>query len=67
MVSSINQIGHVMGLKTVAEFVENDAVMARLESLGLDYLQGYGIHVPEPLEDYLAGLGQPRQARVGRP
>jgi diguanylate cyclase (GGDEF)-like protein len=67
MVSSINQIGHVMGLRTVAEFVENDAVAARLESLGLDYLQGYQIHMPEPLEDYLAGLGQPRRARVGRP
>jgi len=67
MVSAINQIGHVMGLKTVAEFVESDAIRERLEILGLDYLQGYEIHTPEPLEDYLAGLGQPRQARVGRP
>ena len=66
MVSSINQIGHVMGLQTIAEFVENSTVTARLKCLGLDYLQGYGIHVPEPLEDYLAGLGQPHQARAGR-
>ena len=67
MVSAINQIGHVMGLKTVAEFVESDAIRERLKILGLDYLQGYGIHKPEPLEDYLAGLGQPREVRVGRP
>ena len=48
MVQSINQIGHVMGLRTTAEFVENDAILARLREIGVDYAQGYGIHRPEP-------------------
>ncbi|GEM_PF-3362072 len=50
MVSSINQIGQVMGMKTIAEFVENEAILARLRELGVDYAQGYGIAGPAPLE-----------------
>lgn len=48
MVASINQIGHVMGLKTIAEFVENDALLSELQAMGVDYAQGYGIGKPEP-------------------
>jgi len=50
MVNSINQIGQVMGMKTIAEFVENDAILERLREVGVDYAQGYGIARPEPLE-----------------
>ncbi len=50
-VESINQIGHVMGLTTIAEFVENDAILKTLEDIGVDYAQGYGVHVPAPLAD----------------
>ncbi len=49
MVTSINQLGHVLGIRTIAEFVETEAVMARLEALGVDYAQGYGIAKPRPL------------------
>jgi diguanylate cyclase (GGDEF)-like protein/PAS domain S-box-containing protein len=49
MVDAINRIGHVMGMRTIAEFVENDAILAKLKVLGVDYAQGYGIHRPEPL------------------
>jgi diguanylate cyclase (GGDEF)-like protein/PAS domain S-box-containing protein len=49
MVKSINDIGHVMGKKTVAEFVENQAIVERLIELGVDYAQGYHIGKPEPL------------------
>ncbi|MBZ0091835.1 MAG: EAL domain-containing protein, partial [Sulfuricellaceae bacterium] len=49
MVESINRIGHVMGLRTIAEFVESEAVLAKLREIGVDYVQGYGIHKPEPL------------------
>lgn len=49
MVESINQIGHVMGLKTIAEFVEDNVTMHKLKRMKLDFLQGYGIHKPEPL------------------
>lgn len=49
IVEAINNIGHVAGLKTIAEFVENDAIRARLIEMGVDFAQGYGIHRPEPL------------------
>ena len=48
MVKSINEIGHVMGKRTIAEFVENDAIRERLRQLGVDYAQGYGIGRPQP-------------------
>ncbi|WP_152207332.1 EAL domain-containing protein [Marinobacter changyiensis] len=56
MVAAINNIGHVMGLKTIAEFVESASVLHELLELGVDYVQGYGIAKPEPLETYLANL-----------
>jgi EAL domain-containing protein (putative c-di-GMP-specific phosphodiesterase class I) len=46
MVEAINHIGHVMHIKTIAEFVENDAILAALERIGVDYAQGYGIEKP---------------------
>ena len=49
VVRSINEIGHYMGKKTIAEFVENDEILAQLREIGVDYAQGYGIHRPEPL------------------
>jgi len=54
MVSSINQIGHVMGLKTIAEFVENDELKQQLELISIDYIQGFSVCKPVPLEEYLA-------------
>ena len=48
MVESINQIGHVMGIKTIAEFVETPQLAERLKLLGVDYAQGYGVHKPQP-------------------
>ena len=56
MVSSINQIGHLMGLKTIAEFVENDDILREVEKLGLDYVQGYGIDMPKPFLEHLKVL-----------
>jgi EAL domain-containing protein (putative c-di-GMP-specific phosphodiesterase class I) len=47
IVSSIQKIGHVAGLQTIAEFVESDAILSRLVEIGFDYAQGYAIHVPE--------------------
>jgi EAL domain-containing protein (putative c-di-GMP-specific phosphodiesterase class I) len=62
MVSSINQIGHVMGLKTIAEFVENEAVLVKLREMGVDFVQGYGVEYPKPLEDLIALQGKPLAA-----
>lgn len=54
MVDAINQIGHVMGLITVAESVENDAILDKLREVGVDYGQGLGIDAPKPLHEVLA-------------
>jgi diguanylate cyclase (GGDEF)-like protein/PAS domain S-box-containing protein len=53
MVKSINEIGHVMGMKTIAEFVENDVIKGMLREIGVDYGQGYGISMPQPLENII--------------
>jgi diguanylate cyclase (GGDEF)-like protein len=49
IVEAINNIGHVVGLKTIAEFVESDAIKQRLIDIGVDYAQGYAIQRPVPL------------------
>jgi EAL domain-containing protein (putative c-di-GMP-specific phosphodiesterase class I) len=51
MVRSINEVGHVMGKKTIAEFVENERILKLLSELGVDYAQGYGIGKPVLLKD----------------
>jgi len=55
MVESINHIGHVMGLKTIAEFVESEQIMAHLKAIQVDYVQGDFIKAPQPLSSLLAG------------
>ncbi len=56
MVEAINQIGHVMQLKTIAEFVENSDILEKLNSIGVDFAQGYGIGKPQLLTDGTAKL-----------
>jgi diguanylate cyclase (GGDEF)-like protein/PAS domain S-box-containing protein len=53
MVEAIHKVGHVMGLQTIAEFVENDEIAERLRRIGVNYAQGYGIARPEPLDEVL--------------
>ncbi|GAB4263562.1 MAG: hypothetical protein Kow0065_14300 [Methylomicrobium sp.] len=49
MVKSINEIGHLLGKQTIAEFVETEAIYRKLLDLGVDYAQGYWLGPPEPL------------------
>jgi EAL domain-containing protein (putative c-di-GMP-specific phosphodiesterase class I) len=51
MVRAINEVGHIMGKKTIAEFVENEQIFNLLNELGVDYAQGYGIGKPVPLDE----------------
>jgi EAL domain-containing protein (putative c-di-GMP-specific phosphodiesterase class I) len=53
MVKAINDIGHTMEMQTVAEFVENNDIKKMLIKLGVNYVQGYGIHRPQPFEEIL--------------
>lgn len=50
MVESINHIGHVMGKRTVAEFVGDQATYEALRAMRVDYAQGYYIATPVPLD-----------------
>lgn len=49
MAETINRVGHIMGLKTVAEFAETEAVIDELKVIGVDFAQGYGVQMPQPL------------------
>ncbi len=46
MVKSINEIGHFLGMKTVAEYVENSEIVEVLKEIGVDYAQGFGVEKP---------------------
>ncbi len=50
MVASINQVAQVMGIATIAEWVETEATYDMLRELGVDYVQGFWLHRPEPLK-----------------
>lgn len=52
-VESIHQIGSVMGIKTIAEYVENEAILAKLRTIGVNFAQGYHIGRPHPLGELL--------------
>ena len=52
IVEAINRVAHVAGLRTIAEFVENDAIAQILSEIGVDFAQGYGIGKPEPTPVY---------------
>jgi diguanylate cyclase (GGDEF)-like protein/PAS domain S-box-containing protein len=47
MVRSINEIGHLTGKKTIAEFAENEEIITMLKGMGVDYAQGYGVSEPK--------------------
>jgi diguanylate cyclase (GGDEF)-like protein/PAS domain S-box-containing protein len=53
MVQSIVQVGHTMGLKIIAEYVENDQIAGLLRMMSIDYGQGYGISRPKPLTEII--------------
>jgi len=59
MVEAINQVGHIMGLKTIAEYVESEAIQKVVTSMGVDFVQGFGIHEPEPIAKLLDSSRKP--------
>ncbi len=54
MVDAINQIGHIMGLITIAESVESEEIMLKIRESGIDYGQGFWIGEPKPFAEVLA-------------
>ena len=53
VVKSINEIGHFMGKKTIAEYVEDDEILEILREIGVDFAQGYGIEKKMPITQLL--------------
>jgi diguanylate cyclase (GGDEF)-like protein len=52
IVKATNEIGHALGIKTIAEYVEDVETLEALRQLGVDYGQGFGIARPKPLESF---------------
>lgn len=48
-VIAINRVAKTIGVKTIAELVEDAATIAKLREIGVDYAQGFGIDRPKPL------------------
>ncbi|MDJ0553139.1 MAG: EAL domain-containing protein [Microcoleaceae cyanobacterium MO_207.B10] len=47
-IEKINEIGDKLGIKTIAEAVENSYVIKEMQKVGVNYAQGYGIERPQP-------------------
>jgi EAL domain-containing protein (putative c-di-GMP-specific phosphodiesterase class I) len=63
VVEAANQIGHAMGMQTIAEFVENGEILRVLGEIGVNYAQGYGVAKPAPMEEIFAAASQAVQRR----
>ncbi len=50
-VTAINRVAKIIGVKTIAELVENEATVSRLKGIGIDFAQGFGISRPRPLKE----------------
>lgn len=53
-VRCFREVATAVGMRTVAEFVETEAVCSELRRLGIDYAQGYGVHRPQPLAEVVS-------------
>ena len=64
MVKSMNNIAHTMGLKTIAEFVENQEILDLLGEIGVDYAQGYHLGKPTPMAEFFKTNDVSEQSKV---
>ncbi|HRH82434.1 MAG TPA: EAL domain-containing protein [Thiobacillaceae bacterium] len=55
-VQAIHGVGQAIGIATIAEYAENDAILDALREMGIDYAQGYGVGRPVPMADYLRAV-----------
>lgn len=58
VVEAANQIGHAMGIQTIAEFVESEEILRSLREIGVDYAQGYGVAKPQPVEEIFSEVNR---------
>ena len=62
-VRAINDVGHVMGKQTIAEFVDGETTLAALREIGVDYAQGHWISPPTPFLAPAVDVAPPPRAR----
>jgi Amt family ammonium transporter len=67
MVQAIHALGRAMHIATIAEWVETPTLRHLIETLGIDYMQGYELGKPEPLTLYLERQGRAMSARAPQP
>lgn len=51
IVKSIQHISEVMQVETIAESIEEEGLLTSLQEMGVNFGQGYGLHLPEPIEN----------------
>ena len=51
VVTGIQTVARTLGLRTIAESVESEAILDRVRAIGVDCAQGYAVAMPEPLAD----------------
>jgi diguanylate cyclase (GGDEF)-like protein/PAS domain S-box-containing protein len=59
MVKSINEVGQVMGIRTIAEFAASQSIVDNLREVGVDHAQGYAVARPIPLSSLIAEAAKP--------
>jgi EAL domain-containing protein (putative c-di-GMP-specific phosphodiesterase class I) len=67
MVEAIVKVARIMGIHTVAEYVEDDATAAALRALGVDYAQGNHFAEPRPLAGFGVGAATERGGATPQP
>jgi EAL domain-containing protein (putative c-di-GMP-specific phosphodiesterase class I) len=65
LVRSINEVGHTMGKRTVAEFVENEEILECLRTLGVDFVQGFHVGRPRLANEVLGPQQAPPVSAAG--
>ncbi len=65
-VRSMTEVGHSLDMKVIAEFVESDAVSGRLREANIDYIQGYYVGRPVPIESLELDIDKSKKS-ISRP
>jgi diguanylate cyclase (GGDEF)-like protein/PAS domain S-box-containing protein len=60
-------VARVMGIETVAEFVDRPAVLDCIRELGVDLAQGFLLHRPMPIDELIEPVDEPGEDEPGRP
>jgi EAL domain-containing protein (putative c-di-GMP-specific phosphodiesterase class I) len=67
MVESISHVSREMGIQTVAEFVESEALLQRVREMGIDFAQGYAVDKPQPLNQAIPKAPDKVESAHARP